>query len=298
MAATADSAGYVSLCGSLDGRTAPVMTIHGPPSGEPIASIPAPAGEQWKAPIAVGGGVIVAATHVPNDPASTLRLYEIERMEDCAGHVPRLVPLAPINSPLLYSLSVSPDGGRAILVVDVEQSGSEDVMLVSIAHGAPVVDLSVSLGEDHVFDTSLSADGVLFATADLSSQRRQLRYHDIDASTSLSAATVIATDGDYDIFQIIACALSPCGELIALASTRNGGALFVVSVMLIAGGAERVLYQRPVSWADPAEADLTFDETGEQLLIGYGDILSIRVADASHSLLMRSDATYWNRVAW
>ncbi|SPL96853.1 unnamed protein product [[Actinomadura] parvosata subsp. kistnae] len=228
----------------------------------------------------------MAATHVPGDPDSVLRLYRI----DGADRAPRRIPLAPIHSPLLYGMSLSPDGSHVALVVDREQNGCEQVLLVPVSGGAPATVLMTTRGDTHVFDVSLGPDGVLLAVVDLLSQRRELLLHDTGSR--------IAADGERGIFQIVAAAVSPSGTSVAVASTRHDGARFVVSLMPMNGEDERVLYERPAARTDPAQADLAFDAAGERLLVGYGDVVLLDVAGAGHSLLMRAEPAHWNRVAW
>ncbi|MFC4899850.1 hypothetical protein ACFQVD_36335 [Streptosporangium amethystogenes subsp. fukuiense] len=293
---------YVAVRGACDGLAAPALTIRPTASGRHFTDVPAPGGEQWTGSFAVGDGVVAATTHVPGDPDFVPRLYKFPLTSevDAESQIHR-VPLPSMRSSLIYVRAVSRDGALAVLVVDTDQSGREECFAVPLTGHGPVRILPAPEIMSHVFDVSVGPKSeVVLAVAGApgAPQHRRILHHDLGGTASTSPGTVLIEDGDHGIYQIYAVDLSPDGTLLAVAGTRDGGGTFAVLVMPVGGGTPRELYQRPVSWADPVEVDLSFDGTGEHLLVGHGDICWLDISNGTCRVLTRCDEEHWMRVAW
>ncbi|GGL10684.1 hypothetical protein Sme01_15950 [Sphaerisporangium melleum] len=292
---------YVSTRGASDGRATPVLALRSTAPGRPSRHVAAPDGEQWTGSFAAGGGVIAAITHVPGASGPASRLYVFSPSNGAAVGDPRLraVPLPPVRTSPVEVKAVSRDGALAVVVFDAGWDGGEKCAVVPLAEGGPARTWQASRTTSHVLDASFGPGGeVVLAVAGVPSapQHRRILRHDLTGWPS--EGTVLLEDGDHGVFQIHAADLSPDGSLLAVAETRDDGATFAVSVTPVSGGPRRVLYQRPVSWADPTEVDLSFDGTGAHLLVGHGEICRIDVADGTCRVLARCDEEHWMRVGW
>ncbi|GAA4619359.1 hypothetical protein GCM10023195_87460 [Actinoallomurus liliacearum] len=282
---------FVTIGGRNDGSVPQELVVHhAAPDGHPVHVAPPP-GETWDATVAVRGDTIAATTHSIDDPATPPRLYTITEARGV-----RPVPLPPIRHGRAIDLAISPDGADIFLVLDAGDTERDEYLLVAPASGDGPVRVWPLDPAAHVLGISAGPDRDLAMLTVGAAGRPQHRR--VVRSRTPTSGTLLVEDGDHGIHQLRAAEISADGSRLALAYTGDEGATVSVAVLSVDGGPLRVLWQRPCSWGDPDEVRLSFDRTGQHLLLSYGEVIAVAVTDATHHVLTRAAENRWQRAAW
>jgi hypothetical protein len=282
---------FVTIGGQNDGSVPQELVVHrAAPDGKRVQVTPPP-GESWDATVAVRGDTIAATTRSVSDPATPPRLYTITEVKGV-----RPVPLPPILHGNAIDLAISPDATDIFLVLDAGLTEREEYLLIAPASGDGPVRVWPLDPASHVVGISAGPDGEIVLLTVGATDRPQHRR--VVRSRKPTSVTVLVEDGDHGIHQLRAADISADGTRLALAYTGDDGATFNVAVMPVGGGPLRALWQRPCSWDDPDEVRLSFDRTGQHLLLSYGEIIAIAVTDATHQVLTPAAQNCWQRAVW